>query len=257
MDGFIIEGPTAGGHNAPPRGKPQLSAAASPSTASATSWISRRCASSACRSGSRAGAGRPRGCGTRSRAAPPASRSGPRSRTATSRASTRRLRRASSQLAAAGRGARVHGSRRVAHGLPVQGRPARGDDLVRGRVPRAHAHLRSRLPARAVPEGRRHDGLPLRVRAGRELRLEGRRGRERAGPQVPVQRPHGGHRPPADAGRPRREDARHVGRRRRGRRAVPAPGRRVVRRRGRRRRGCSKRSDEEEITESREEREIS
>lgn len=30
VDGFIIEGPVAGGHNAPPRGKPQLSAAGEP-----------------------------------------------------------------------------------------------------------------------------------------------------------------------------------------------------------------------------------
>ncbi len=30
VDGFIIEGPTAGGHNAPPRGKPALSAAGEP-----------------------------------------------------------------------------------------------------------------------------------------------------------------------------------------------------------------------------------
>jgi nitronate monooxygenase len=30
VDGFIIEGPTAGGHNAPPRGKPQLSEAGEP-----------------------------------------------------------------------------------------------------------------------------------------------------------------------------------------------------------------------------------
>ncbi len=30
VDGFIIEGPTAGGHNAPPRGKPPLSAAGEP-----------------------------------------------------------------------------------------------------------------------------------------------------------------------------------------------------------------------------------
>jgi nitronate monooxygenase len=30
VDGFIIEGPTAGGHNAPPRGAPQLSAAGEP-----------------------------------------------------------------------------------------------------------------------------------------------------------------------------------------------------------------------------------
>jgi nitronate monooxygenase len=30
VDGFVIEGPTAGGHNAPPRGKPQLSAIGEP-----------------------------------------------------------------------------------------------------------------------------------------------------------------------------------------------------------------------------------
>ncbi len=30
IDGFIVEGPTAGGHNAPPRGKPQLSEAGEP-----------------------------------------------------------------------------------------------------------------------------------------------------------------------------------------------------------------------------------
>ena len=30
VDGFIVEGPVAGGHNAPPRGKPQLSAAGEP-----------------------------------------------------------------------------------------------------------------------------------------------------------------------------------------------------------------------------------
>jgi nitronate monooxygenase len=30
VDGFVIEGPTAGGHNAPPRGKPQLDAAGEP-----------------------------------------------------------------------------------------------------------------------------------------------------------------------------------------------------------------------------------
>ena len=30
VDGFVIEGPTAGGHNAPPRGKLQLNAAGEP-----------------------------------------------------------------------------------------------------------------------------------------------------------------------------------------------------------------------------------
>ena len=46
VDGFIIEGPTAGGHNAPPRGKLTLNERGEPSTASATSSTSRRCASS-------------------------------------------------------------------------------------------------------------------------------------------------------------------------------------------------------------------
>jgi nitronate monooxygenase len=42
VDGFIIEGPTAGGHNAPPRGEPSFDALGEPSTAYATSSISKR-----------------------------------------------------------------------------------------------------------------------------------------------------------------------------------------------------------------------
>ena len=62
VDGFVVEGPTAGGHNAPPRGRRCGSTTpASRSTASATSSTSRRSASSACRSGWPAATARPSG----------------------------------------------------------------------------------------------------------------------------------------------------------------------------------------------------
>ena len=82
VDGFIVEGPTAGGHNAPARGVRSSTRMASRSTASAMSSISKRCASSAFRSGWPEGPARPNRCSTRSRRAPPGFRSARCSRTA-------------------------------------------------------------------------------------------------------------------------------------------------------------------------------
>jgi hypothetical protein len=41
VDGFIVEAPVAGGHNAPPRGRPQLSETGEPSTENGTfrTWL--------------------------------------------------------------------------------------------------------------------------------------------------------------------------------------------------------------------------
>ena len=52
VDGFIVEGPTAGGHNAPPRGKPALSEQGEPVYGERDVVDLARCADSACRSGS-------------------------------------------------------------------------------------------------------------------------------------------------------------------------------------------------------------
>ena len=60
VDGFIIEGPTAGGHNAPPRAVSRDSTSAgSRSTASAMWWTWRRSASSGLPFWLAGGAGQP------------------------------------------------------------------------------------------------------------------------------------------------------------------------------------------------------
>ena len=154
VDGFVVEGPTAGGHNAPPRG-PLTLADGSPSTARATRSTSRGSASSGCpfwlagscatperlrRARARRRRGHPggdglrllRGVGHRSRAA----RSRPR------RGSQRWSR-------------RLHGPAGFAHRVPLQGGEARRDALRCGRLRGTRAALRPRLPARAVPPARR------------------------------------------------------------------------------------------------------
>ena len=65
VDGLVIETRTAGGHNAPPRGKLQLSEPASRSMASGTRSTSPSCVSWACRSGWPEDMGIPRRCGRR------------------------------------------------------------------------------------------------------------------------------------------------------------------------------------------------
>ncbi len=172
VDGFIVEGPTAGGHNAPPRGKPALKATGSRCTASATSWTSRRCANWACRSGWPAGAARPRVCGTRSPAGPPASRWERPSRSATSRAWTPRQ---GAVLARTdGRCPGLHRPRRLAHRLSVQGGRAGGDDVVRGRIP-ARTRICDLGYLRELTDGRTARRLPLPGGARHPVRHEGRR----------------------------------------------------------------------------------
>jgi len=65
VDGFVIEGPTAGGHNAPPRGKLQLNELGEPSTAKKTSSIWPKCANLGCPSGWQAAMAGPHSCSTR------------------------------------------------------------------------------------------------------------------------------------------------------------------------------------------------
>ena len=59
VDGFVIEGPIAGGHNAPPRGKLQLDQTGEPVYGERDPWTSRKCASLECRSGWPEDTGRP------------------------------------------------------------------------------------------------------------------------------------------------------------------------------------------------------
>ena len=90
---------------------------------------------------------------------------------------------------------RADGRPRVAHGLSVQGGADRRDDVGPGDVRQARAGVRPGLPARGVQAPRRPHRLPLRRRAGGHVRQEGRRGGEHGGPQVPVQRAVRHHRP--------------------------------------------------------------
>ena len=62
VDGFVIEGPTAGGHNAPPRGKLQLSEAGEPIYGERDRSTWRSYANWGCRSGSREGTALPKSC---------------------------------------------------------------------------------------------------------------------------------------------------------------------------------------------------
>ena len=66
VDGLVIESPTAGGHNAPPRGKLQLTSAGEPVYGDPTTSMSPSYANSASRSGWRAGTAARKGCATRS-----------------------------------------------------------------------------------------------------------------------------------------------------------------------------------------------
>ena len=82
VDGFVVEGATAGGHNAPPRGALKLDANGEPVYGCATRPISSRSARSACRSGWADRTAMRRSSSRRSRSAPAASRSARHSRSA-------------------------------------------------------------------------------------------------------------------------------------------------------------------------------
>ena len=71
--------------------------------------------------------------------------------------------------------------------------------------------LRHRRAAESLPPGRRHDRLPLSCRADQDVRRQGRPGRQHRGPGMPVQRVACHCRPPAAAPtRLRRARHRHV-----------------------------------------------
>ena len=174
VDGFVVEGPTAGGHNAPPRGR-RARGRASPSTDRATWWTSRRSARSVCPSGWRAGRRRPaaaRGL----EEAPPASRWGPCSRSARSRDGPRAPRTRD----------RAGPRRAVSRSSPTRS-PRPPGSRSRSWSSRARCPSRRSSEARErrcdlgylrdVFAGRRHDRLPLPGGAGRRLRAQGRQRR--------------------------------------------------------------------------------
>jgi hypothetical protein len=198
VDGLVIESPTAGGHNAPPRGKLQLNAAGEPvygerdrvnieelRALGVPFWLAGGYGNAEkLREALDQGAA---GC-----------RWEPRLRSAGNPACGRPEEESSDQA----------GDRRRAKCLPIRW-PRRPD--FRSRLRSSKAPLRSPRFIRSGSASaiwaicasrtrcRWQDRLPLLGGAGGQLRGQGRQDRGHGGPQVPVQRADGQHRPRADA----------------------------------------------------------
>ncbi len=185
VDGFVVEGPTAGGHNAPPRGELKLNERGEPiygerdvvdlaklGELGLPFWLA-------------GGAGSPE----RLKAARAAGAAGIQVGTlfayceesGMSAAIKDRVRHGVMQ----GEVTYTNGSARVAHGLPVQDRRDRGRQLA-GRG--SQAMLRPRLPANGLSRGERPAGLPLRGGTRRDLPQARRPGRGHRRAQMPLQR---------------------------------------------------------------------
>ena len=174
VDGFIIEGPTAGGHNAPPRGRPTFNDQGEPvygerdrvnlETMRALGvpfWLA-------------GGFGGPDVL----RQALEEGAAGVQVGTAFAYCEESGMRddykQAVLRLVAEGQAQVRTDPDRLAVRVPVQGRPARWHGVGCVGVRRPAARLRSRLSAGGLPHARRPGRFPMPLRAALGLRLEGR-----------------------------------------------------------------------------------
>ena len=208
VDGFIVEAPAAGGHNAPPRG-----AAALRRQRPAALRTARRGRSGEAPRARASRSGSPAAAAGRARSpkpgasAPTASRSGPRSPSAASRASIRSCAARSIARIAAGTAVVRTDPRASPTGFPFKVVDLPGTLSEEAVYEHAGAGLQSRLPEERLPPRRRADRLSLRRRAGRGVRHQGWRGGADGGAQVPLQQP-ARQRLPRRAASPRRSPSR-------------------------------------------------
>ena len=235
IDGFVVEGPTAGGHNAPPRGKMQLNALGEPVYGERDApdlskirglglpfWLAGGYAQPDRLAEARAAGAAGVQVGT---AFAFCEESGLRpdykeTLLAQVRAGTVRV--TTDPLASP-------------TSFPFKVAPLAGTVSEAGRLREARAGLRPRLPARGLSHGVGHRRLPLPGRAGRGVRRQGRGPGRHRRPPVRLQRARGQHRAGPDA-RPRRRARTGHGGRRSGRPgALPARARHPLHGRGRHR----------------------
>ena len=200
VDGFVVEGPTAGGHNAPPRGKPQFNEAGEPiygerdvvdldkmrgaGPSVLAGWRLRRTA----RRSRSASPPAPRAC--RSGRRSPSARNPACAPTTSARCSTRRwpARRASSPIRS------PHPRRFPSRSRCCPNTVSEKETYEARRRVCDLGYLRE-----VVQGARRRTRLSLPVRTGARLPREGRRHRRHRRPQVRLQRAHGQRRPRAGA----------------------------------------------------------
>ena len=199
VDGFVIESPTAGGHNAPPRGKLQLNAAGEPiygerdrvniedlRTLGVPFWLA-------------GGYGSP----AKLREALDQGAAGVQVGTAFafSRESGMRadLKARLIEQAMAGAGEVFTDPLASPTGFPFKVAQLEGTYFGGQYLRGAQPDLRPGLSARALRRGRGQDRLPLLGGAGRKLRCQGRQNRRNGRPQVPLQCADGQYRPRAGA----------------------------------------------------------